>query len=349
MRYFDLSISTINKLREVMRVYSLRKVYNILMGALQLWLRSSKLYYLPTRISIETGNVCNLRCPLCPTGRREANISRGFMTFEDYARIIDELRKDLILVRLYNWGEPLLNRSIIPMITYARDSGMSVHLSTNLNILDRQTAHDLLEASPMKIFISCDGASTDTYRKYHVGGDFDVVIGNMRLLLEEKKKLPHCHTRIIWLFHVFRHNEHEVDKAVEMAESLGLETRINKMRTDMGKEIFEKARHSIARDIEWIPENPKYCAFDLEKKEVKKKKSFCPLPWKDTVVNWDGAVLPCCSVCEEKYSFGNAFSDRFRNIWNGEAYLAARRELARRRNRQKTVCHICKENEFTHF
>ena len=41
-------------------------------------------------------------------------------------------------------------------------------------------------------------------------------------------------------------------------------------------------------------------------KKVKKKRNFCALPWKDTVVNWDGAVLPCCSVCEEKYSFGNA-------------------------------------------
>ena len=116
------------------------------------------------------------------------------MAFEDYTRIIDELRKDLLLVRLYNWGEPLLNRSIIPMITYARDRGMSVHLSTNLHILDRQTAHDLIEATPVKIFISCDGASADTYRKYHIRGDFDAVIGNMRLLLEEKKRMPYRHT-----------------------------------------------------------------------------------------------------------------------------------------------------------
>ena len=43
-----------------------------------------------------------------------------------------------------------------------------------------------------------------------------------------------------------------------MAKILGLEIRINKMRTDMVKEIFEKARQSIARDIEWIPENPRF-------------------------------------------------------------------------------------------
>lgn len=43
------STSIISKLREVIRVYSLRRVYNILMGTLQLWLRSSKLYYLATR------------------------------------------------------------------------------------------------------------------------------------------------------------------------------------------------------------------------------------------------------------------------------------------------------------
>jgi radical SAM protein with 4Fe4S-binding SPASM domain len=271
------------------------------------------------------------------------------MAFDDYKKIIDELAKDLILVRLYNWGEPLLNKNIIAMIRYAHDRGMGVTISTNLNILDCQAAADLLEAGLQKIFISCDGTSGDTYKKYHIGGKYRAVMDNLKLLLEEKRKLSECSTRIIWLFHVFRHNEHEVKKARKMAQKLGLEIRINKMRTDMGKEIFETASQAIERDQQWIPEDRHYCAFDLGKKEALKKRSFCSLAWKETVVNWDGSVLPCCSVWEEKYSFGNAFTEGFKKIWNSKAYVAARKELAGRKNNQQTVCHICKSTGFTNF
>ena len=338
-----------SRIREEMRVFSLKKTYNILMGAVQVFLKCSKLYCLPTRISIETGNICNLKCPLCPTGRMDKGAARGFMAFENFKKIIDEISADLILVRLYNWGEPLLNRDIIRMIKYAYEKKTGVTISTNLNVLDLKTARELLDAGLQKIFVSCDGITEDTYNKYHIGGNIKTVMDNMKLLLQEKKRVSRCCTRIIWLFHVFRHNEHEVERAIKTAEDLGIEIRINNMRTDMGKEIFETTDRAIERDREWIPEDPKYCAYDLDKREAKQKKNFCSLPWKETVINWDGSVLPCCSVYEEKHSFGNAFEEGFKKIWNSKSYIAARKELAGNKNNQKTVCHICKANGYTHF
>ena len=216
-------------------------------------------------------------------------------------------------------------------------------------MLDRDTARELLGAGLQKIFVSCDGLSEETFNKYHVGGNLKTVMDNMQLLVGEKALLGGCRTRIIWLFHVFRHNEHEVERAILTARRLNVEIRINKMRTDMGKEIFETAEQAIERDREWIPEDPRYCAFDLDKKEALKKKNFCSIPWKESVINWEGSVLPCCSVYEEKYSFGNAFREPFARIWNAEMYQSARKELAGRPNSRKTVCHICKSTGFTHF
>ncbi len=337
------------RLREEARTLSARKLYNVLMCAVQLKLKSARLLYLPTRISIETGNICNLRCPLCPTGRRDEGVARGFMQLDDYKKIIDQLYRDLLLVRLYNWGEPLLNKNLQAMIGYARRRRTAVTVSTNLNTLDADQAEALLKAGLQKIFVSCDGLSEKTYTAYHAGGDFRRVMDNIALLAALKRRLDGCGTRIIWLFHVFRHNEHEVADALRKARELGVEIRVNMMRTDMGQEIFETAEQAIERDRDWIPEDPRYCAFDLETKQAKKKKNFCALPWKETVVNWDGAVLPCCSVYQEKYSLGNAFEQGFRAVWNGPAYRAVRRELAGRPNTGTTVCHICKANGFTFF
>lgn len=344
------SIRFIDRVRQELKFFSLRKVINVLLVELQILGKRSKVFGYPPRISIETGNICNLRCPLCPTGQGAPGVNRGFMTLDNYKRIVNELGRYLILLRLYNWGEPLLNKDLLSMIHYAVERGIATTISTNLSItLNREVLRKLIEAGLTKIFVSCDGASSETYEKYHLGGNFDQVIGNMKLLVQEKQKLSHCYTRIVWLFHVFRHNEHEVDVAKRMAEEIGVELRINKMRTDMGREIFETASISIERDSKWIPEDPRYCAFDLEHKEVKEQKTFCDLPWKETVINWNGSVLPCCAVFEEKYSCGDAFRNKFKDMWNSEKYVAARKELLGEENEGGTICHICKASGFTHF
>ena len=344
------SIGFIGRIRQELKFFSLRKVVNVLLVELQILCKRSKIYGYPPRVSIETGNICNLKCPLCPTGQRDPSVERGFMSLDNYKRMVDEFGRYLVLLRLYNWGEPLLNKDLLPMIHYAVERGITTTISTNLGItLDQKGVRKLLEAGLTKIFVSCDGTSPETYDKYHIGGNFDQVIDNIKLLVQEKQKLPHCYTRIIWLFHVFRHNEHEVDVARKLAEEMGVEIRINKMRTDMGKEIFETASISIERDSDWIPEDPKYCAFDMEHKEVKEQKSFCDLPWKETVINWNGSVLPCCSVFEDKYSFGDTSQNKFKDVWNSEKYVAARRELLGKENKGSTICHICKASGFTHF
>ena len=336
----------INRLLFLKQVFTPRKILNLITKEIQFFLGHSRLFYFPNKLTIDIGNVCNLKCPLCPTGRGDKNASRGFMKFEGYKKVIDELGSYLTNVELYNWGEPLLNKDLIDMIQYAKERNIPVCISTNLNILDSGMAKALISTRIDKIFISCDGASPETYSKYRIGGNFHNVISNTSQLSEAKKKLNNCYTRLILLFHVFKHNEHEVEKIKELAKDLGVELRINRMRTDMGKEIFEKVEASIERDKDWIPLNSEHCAFDLERK---KRRMTCKYLWKTAVINWDGAVLPCCAVYGERYAFGNVFEDPFASIWNNEKYRLARQEVLNKIDKSPTICHTCKENGFLHF
>ena len=225
-----------------LRIYSTRKLYNLIMGKIQFSIGSTRLYYYPTKITIESGNICNLRCPLCPTGQKDNSARKGLLSFSDFKRIIDEIGKNLLLIRLYNWGEPLLNKELIKMVEYADRNKIAVKISTNLSLpIENDQAEALINANLQKIYISCDGASGSTYPIYHIEGDFNRVISNMKLLLKKKKQLRNNYTEIIWLFHVFSHNEHEIDTAKAMAKDIGIKLTINKIRTDMGKEIFETA------------------------------------------------------------------------------------------------------------
>ncbi len=325
-----------------------RKVYNLFLKEIQRLLGHSRLYYFPNKLTIDIGNVCNLKCPLCPTGRGDNSSAKGLMKIEPFKKVIDEMGSYLTKLELYNWGEPLLNKDLIAMVRYAKAKNIPVSISTNLNIMDEKIAEDLISTNIDKIFISFDGASPETYSKYRVGGDFQKVLSNIRLLQGAKKRLKNRYTRLILLFHVFRHNEHEIETIRQLTRSLGIELRINKMRTDMGKEIFERVAESIERDKDWIPENPKYSAFDLVKKE-KRKPMTCRQLWTTTVVNWEGSILPCCAVYSERYAFGNIFEEPFMKIWNNQNYRLARKEIVGKIEKSPTVCHICKENDFLHF
>ena len=309
-----------------LRIYSTRKLYNLIMEKIQFILGSTHLYYFPAKITIESGNICNLHCPLCPTGQKDASASKGLLSFSDFKKIIDEIGKNLLLIRLYNWGEPLLNKELIKMAEYANKHRIAVKISTNLSFpIEDAQAEALINANLQKIYISCDGASNSTYPKYHIDGDFNRVMSNMKLLLKKKRQLRNNYTEIIWLFHVFSHNEHEINTAKLMAKEIG-----------------------IKRDSKWLPDNPEYNTFNMTEKKPKNRFN-CDLLWKETVINWDGCILPCCSVYSETYSFGNIKEDSFKNIWNNQKYIAARKEVLGRNNNTKTVCHVCKTNDYLYI
>jgi radical SAM protein with 4Fe4S-binding SPASM domain len=322
-----------------------RKVYNLAMEAIAPRLGWVRLPYGPTKITVESGNVCNLRCPLCPTGQLDRSATKGMLPFETFEKILDQLGRDLITIRLYNWGEPLLNKDLIRMCELAYQRRVSVKISSHLNDLTPELAEGLLRAKVKKIYISADGATPESYAIYRRGGNFERVMGNIRMLVAKRAELGAHFTRVIWLFHVFRHNEHEVEIARKLAHELGIKLQLNVARTDMGKEIFETADVALARDGHWLPEGDEYCAYDREEKTAQRE-AMCTLPWKDTAINWDGKVLACCSIYSEKHAYGSIHEQPFHQIWNGEAYTEARREILGQPDTRDTICKTCKRNGY---
>src|SRR3989304_1777545 len=83
----------------------------------------------PTLLQIEPTNQCNLRCPMCYTvaDRRP----RDSMTFEEFKRVIDEVGDYTLLLQLWGWGEPFLNKDFCRMIRYAKTAGIKTITATN--------------------------------------------------------------------------------------------------------------------------------------------------------------------------------------------------------------------------
>jgi radical SAM protein with 4Fe4S-binding SPASM domain len=243
-----------------------------------------------------------------------------------------------------------LNIELGEIIRYIKGSKRpaKVITSTNLNIKDRRVLDDFISSGIDEAIISCDGATEETYRKYRVGGDFGMVIDNLKYLVVKKDEAG-SKTRIVWNFLVFKHNEHEVEKARKMAESLGVDFRIGFMRTTMKDEILKPHNEAIAKDMEWIPDNPEYSAYDKDRLVPKKTMKTCRKPWQEITVNWNGEVFPCCAVYGDSFSFGDASKEPIVKIWNNRNYLTARSEILNKNQKASTVCGLCRDNGFMHM
>lgn len=314
------------------------------------FLKIKKLPYLPYVLWIEPGNICNLSCPLCPTGKGDKELPKGFMKLGLFKDVFNQLSRVLTEVFLFNWGEPLLNNDLCDMIRYVKFKSKKIRviISTNLNISQKERLTDLVKSGVDEIIVSCDGASQGTYAQYRVGGSFNLVVENMRYLVNEKLRLA-TNTCVVWNFIVFKHNEHEIEQAREMAVSIGVDFRISMMRTSPKDEILKPHSEAIKQDIAWIPDNSQYSAYDKHKFKTKKQLQSCRRLWQEICINWDGKVFPCCGVYEERYNFGDASKQSIKKIWNNSFFVRARKEVLNVKYPAGTICGICRNNGYMHM
>ncbi len=312
--------------------------------------RSGKLLYYPSKVSFETGNICNLRCPLCPTADEDQkDVKRGFMSFEGFRNVFDKIAPFVKTIDLFSWGEPFLNKDLGKMIKYAkqRKPGIRIFIDSNLNVISEEQVEAVVRYGLDVLKVSCDGATQGVYEQYRVGGDLDAVLGNVRRILSRKAELNSLKPRIIWKYLVFRHNRAEVDEARDMAGMLGVDFEASGMRVDCGKEIFENVEESVERDRVWIPEDTEYDNY----RDLTAGKTFCEKPWRTLTVNWDGEVVPCGAIYDcARYSFGNLLRQGFDEVWNGEKFVLARGVISGKSEGKKDhICSICKENGYQFF
>ena len=305
----------------------------------------------PTRLVIDPINICNLKCPLCPTGQGKNGQPKGTMKLNHFKQIIDELGDYLYEIDLFNWGEPFLNKNIYEMIKYANEKNVKVKISSNLSCLEKEDINKIALSELDTLIVSLDGASQESLNKYRCGADFKRVIENIKGIEKQKKILKKNSPEIIWQFLIMKHNEHEIEKAKKMAKKLRISIDFRPVRTDLGQEIFENDKTKIEKYQKWLPSKDVYSRFDYKKKKKKSKLKTCMFLWTQSTISWDGTVYPCCAVYDFKYNFGNMFKEgSFRKIWNNKMYQEARKIVRDKKViNSSNVCSPCMLNGFIDY
>ncbi len=308
---------------------SWKKLSNLLRVHYEKWRGKEVVSGYPYLFVFEVTNVCNLNCPFCLTGK---GISGGrdvkHMSFEEAKEIIDQVGDYIYLLQLYTWGEPLINKDIYRIVDYAKSKNIYVMLSTNATVMTTKNNERLVDSGIDYIMVAVDGGSSETYKKYRVGGEYEKVLANIKNLLEVRRKKAASHPFIEWQFIVFRHNEHEVEKTERMAYELG----INKFTP----------LPAYVEDETWLPKEDKYKVEMFNPERLKN----CDRPWTHLNVRADGGVASCCYAFEKTDDFGELSDNSFLEIWNNQKFRLSRKMIYAKRKgvevpKDNLICYEC--------
>jgi MoaA/NifB/PqqE/SkfB family radical SAM enzyme len=301
----------------------------------------------PKAIIIEPINVCQLKCPLCPTGLQKVAAEPVTMPLETFKTILAKV-PFVSAIGLHRAGEPFLAPDILAMIKYAAGKKIFVVLSSNFSFVrPSEFFSGIVESGLGRLIVSLDGASRGSYEKYRIGGDFDLVVGNIKKLLAAKKRMNSKKPEIVWQFLVNRFNEHEIDTAKTMARESGVKLDLRPL--DMSDNLVDIPMDTTIewRKAFWLGNNLKYiCEQYKGDFRYPIHKGICPELFTNLEITAEGKVLPCCGTWDKTSSFGDLMKQSFSDIWFGPQYVNSRRRCLNAPgelpSEKQTICFRCK-------
>jgi len=166
------------------------------------------------KLYIEPTTRCNLSCTKC-FRHSWINESVGDIDLATFYRAIDDKAalKNTKTVFFGGMGEPLYHPNIIEMVEAVSKRGFNVELITNATLLSKDMSHALLNAGLNKLWVSMDGFSKESYEKFSIGSQFDLVYKNLCGFNDLRKQLP-GHTADLGIAFVVMHSNLEQLKEI---------------------------------------------------------------------------------------------------------------------------------------
>ena len=282
----------------------------------------------PLHLDIETTNLCNLKCVMCP---RTQYLTQGLwswspqglghMTWELYTSLINQAAQGgAYSVKLNLLGEPLLHPQVLKQVMFAHQSGLYVMMNTNAVLLDQEMAHGLLEAGIDDVFLSVDSWEKDSYEAIRPGACFETVLKNIEnfICLKNKMGLSNVRTR------------------ASMVTDLGHPT------TDRELAAYSALMNSLGVDeIGFGPEDDHLTDHTDHNMSLGNSPFVCDQIYQRMFITWDGVMVPCCGHWERKYTLGSALEIDLSQAWLSSGYRKLRQAHEGGNFQAISICRSC--------
>jgi MoaA/NifB/PqqE/SkfB family radical SAM enzyme len=215
------------------------------------------------KVHLELTSRCNAACPQClrnySGGSTRVNIVETELTLLDIKRLLPPsfvYGLDLLLVN-GNYGDGAVASETLEIFEYFRMQNRRLHLMLFSNGSIRSTDWwERLGATVDEVHWGIDGLA-DTNHIYRRKTDFEKIMANAAAFNRSGKKS-------VWVFNVFRHNEHQVEEARAMSQKLGFSNFVVRKTSRFqshGKLLLKSPVLSSSGEVEYYLEIPKNKAY----------------------------------------------------------------------------------------
>lgn len=174
-------------------------------------------------IHLEITSNCQASCPMCIRnyhgGIENPLLKLSGWSIHDFKKIMTDEVLNQIKGFYFcgNFGDPIINDSLIEMIQYAVsiNPDLNIRIHTNGSARNAKWWMHLAHALPRihKVIFAIDGLE-DTHSLYRIGTSYKKIIENAKAFIQAGGTAE-------WCFIKFKHNEHQIYEAKDRAEKLG--------------------------------------------------------------------------------------------------------------------------------
>lgn len=289
----------------------------------------------PSSIMIELTNHCNIKCITCAREYAFGDaMAKGFMDFEKFKSIINEIYPYVDAIGLTGLGETFLYKRIDEAVDYikSKNKGIVISCSINAHLPKSIEIAEKLINKIDTIQISIDGIG-EVYNEVRKTADYNFFLRNTLGILE---KAEGSNTDIMFNMVVLKENYHQMSDMLKLCDEIGVKyLNINPMnivaRTDLDNSYYDfylskefKDEYFKTKALTTEYPDVELTFYDFESPASFKK---CRFMWNYFYITWDGFVPPCCAkpFPKEKH-FGNVFEQPLIEILNTKEYQDFRQD-----------------------
>ena len=275
---------------------------------------------------IEITSACNLACSFCPPTKRQ----KEFISVEDFAERLDQIKPYTDYIYLHVKGEPLLHPKIDRLLDISHEKGFKVNITTNGTLINENKGKLLNKPALRQINFSLhsfDG-NIDSRDK---NGYVRSILSFAKEVTNESKVIVSLR---LWNLTEDNKTNLEVKANRDLLEIIEKEFDLDykiELKVEPGSGVKIADRIFINQDWEF-----KWPALDEEEDDGK---GFCYGMRNQAGILTNGTVIPCCLDGEGIISLGNindnSFADiiemdRAKNLVDGFSRREAVEELCRK-------------------
>jgi MoaA/NifB/PqqE/SkfB family radical SAM enzyme len=178
------------------------------------------------QIHLEISNNCQAACPMCNRNIR-GGLDNPLIKLNDWTLLqFQTILTHEVLNQIEgfffcgNFGDPIMNNDLIAMCKYSTEinPGLNIRIHTNGSARSLTWWRELAESLPKthSLVFAIDGLE-DTHHIYRIGTNYNQILKNAQAFIAAGGIAE-------WAFIKFKHNEHQVEEARQLATSLGFKT-----------------------------------------------------------------------------------------------------------------------------